>query len=385
MKTKFDSIPFNKPYFNFKKNNYLKEVLRSNKHAGNGKFTKRCNEWLIKNIKVKKSLITHSCTASLEMAAMLLKIKHGDEIIMPSYSFVSTANAFVLRGGVPVFIDIRKDTLNIDESKIEQAITKKTKAIVVLHYAGVSCDMEKIIKIAKKFNIYIVEDAAHSFLSEYKGSKLGTIGDIGTFSFHETKNISSGEGGALLLNKKIFFNRSEILHEKGTNRSQFLKGAVNKYTWLDIGSSYLPNEITSSILYSQLVDSKKITKERVKVWNIYHQAFKEIESQNLASRPSVPKNCKINGHIYYLILKSEKERDLFIKLMNKENIMCASHYIPLHNTKGGIKFGRKCGTVNISESFSKRIVRLPLWHGIINNIEEISDKTISIISKISKN
>ena len=290
-------IPFNKPFVIDKEIDYIKEAIERGVIRGDGEFSAKCHNFLQEHLPAKKALLTHSCTAALEMAAILADIKAGDEVIMPSYTFVSTANAFVLRGGVPVFVDIKPDTKNIDENLIEAAITSKTKAIVPVHYAGVACEMDKIMQIAKKHNLIVIEDAAQGVWSEYKGQKLGTIGDIGCFSFHETKNVISGEGGAVIINNDKFIQRAEIIREKGTNRSQFFRGEVDKYTWVDVGSSYLPSDIIAAFLYSQLENIDRINNKRLQIWSEYHRFFEKYETAGLVKRPFVPHNCTHNAHM----------------------------------------------------------------------------------------
>ena len=296
--------------------------------SGDGAFTSKCHLWLEKTIGCQKAFLTHSCTAALEMAAILIDTEAGDEIIMPSYTFVSTANAFVLRGGVPVFVDIRPDTLNLDETKLEAAITSKSKAIVAVHYAGVSCEMETILEIANQHNLIVIEDAAQGVMAEYKGRALGSIGDFGTLSFHETKNITSGEGGALLLNSERYIERAEILREKGTNRSRFVRGQVDKYTWVDIGSSYLPGELIAAFLYAQMEEATTITDKRNRIWRKYDKLLRILEEKEYLRRPIVPKNCICNAHMYYLLINPQWERDLFIQHMKRKGVMTVFHYVP---------------------------------------------------------
>lgn len=354
-------IKFNKPFLTGNEISLISEAHVNGQLAGDGNFTKLCHQWLEKNIMVKKSLLTHSCTASLEMCALLTEIKPGDEIIMPSFTFVSTANAFALRGGIPVFVDIRPDTLNIDENVIERAISKKTKAIVVVHYAGVSCEMESILNIAAKYNLIVIEDAAQGILSFYKGKPLGSLGHLGCLSFHETKNIHCGEGGALLINKKRFSDRAEILREKGTNRTQFFKGKVDKYRWVDIGSSYLPGELSAAFLAAQLKDAKKITENRLEVWRKYHEILKELEKKEKIRRPIIPTECDHNGHIYYLILNGHINRDKVLKEMNDNGVHAVFHYQPLHSSPAGRKYGKSTSTLPITSDISDRLIRLPIW------------------------
>ena len=348
-------IKFNHP----KINSNLRNIKKLKHYSSNGPYSKKCEQWLIKETKCKDALVTHSCTAALEMCALLLNIKNKDEIIMPSYTFVSTANAFVLRGGKPVFVDIDLDTCNIDPSKIEQAITKKTKAIVVVHYAGVSCDMDIILKIAKKYKLYVIEDAAQAILSTYKGRPLGSIGDLATFSFHETKNIHCGQGGALLINNLKFIKRAKIIRDKGTNRDLFNQNMVKKYTWVDYGSSYGLSEINAVFLYSQLKQAKKIMKKRTDIFNIYHQGLKSLEVKKMIKRPSIPKYAKHNGHIYYLIVKNNQRNNL-IKYLKQKKINTVFHYIPLHNSPNGKLKTKVQTTMHNTNFISNNLLRLPM-------------------------
>ena len=352
-------IKFNKPSFSLK----FKDLSKIKNFSSNGLFTKKCQRWLNKELKCKEAILTHSCTAALEMCALLLNIKEGDEIIMPSYSFVSTANAFVLRGGKPVFIDIDPNTCNIDPLKIKQAISKKTKAIVVVHYAGVSCDMDPIVKIAKQHKLYVIEDAAQAILSTYKGKPLGSIGDLATLSFHETKNIHCGEGGALLINNQKFIKRAKVLRDKGTNRDLFNQNMVNKYTWVDYGSSYGLSEINAAFLYSQLIHAKKITKRRITIFNEYHKKLKSLEIKKFIKRPSIPNYSKHNAHIYYLIVK-KNQRDKLIKHLKQKKINSVFHYIPLHSSSfGKTKTQTRTKMINTNK-ISKNLLRLPMHTGI---------------------
>ena len=356
-------IGFNSPYLTSQELVFIQEAANNNQLAGDGIFTNKCSKWLENKISCHKALLTHSCTAALEMAAILADIKEGDEVIMPSFTFVSTANAFVIRGAIPVFVDVRPDTLNIDESLIEDAITPKTKAIVPVHYAGVPCEMDVIMKIAQKYNLLVIEDAAQGILSSYKGRQLGSIGDIGCLSFHETKNIISGEGGSILLNNKKFIQRAEIIREKGTNRSDFMRGEVSKYTWVDIGSSYLPGELTAAFLWAQLQEADSITKSRKEIWDFYHKSFYSLENKNKLVRPSIPSHCYHNAHIYYLLLSDENQRDGFIKFMKSKGVNCVFHYIPLHSSKLGKRMGRS-NNISITDNIAGRLVRLPIWLGV---------------------
>jgi dTDP-4-amino-4,6-dideoxygalactose transaminase len=375
-------IPFNKPYLTGRELEYIQQAHANGQLSGNGPFTKKCQAWIERNSGSLKALLTHSCTGALEMSAILVDLQSGDEVIMPSYTFVSTANAFVLRGAVPVFLDIRPDTLNIDETQIEDAITPKTKAIVAVHYAGVACEMDVLLAIARKHNLLVIEDAAQGIGSKYKGRPLGSLGHFGALSFHETKNIISGEGGALLVNEKPFLERAEIIWEKGTNRQKFLNGQVDKYTWVDIGSSYLPGELGAAFLYAQMEKIDEITSRRLKMWDLYHQAFEDMERKGKVRRPIVPSGCSHNAHMYYMLLENRLERNRFLEVMNeKYDINAVFHYIPLHNSPAGSRFGRANSPLPVTEDLSGRIVRLPLWLGL----EEHQTRVIEIIQQILAN
>jgi dTDP-4-amino-4,6-dideoxygalactose transaminase len=358
------NVPFNKPYLTKNEIKYIKEAHQRSHLSGDGYFTKHCNKVLENSLKTKKALLTNSCTAALEMTAIILDLKVGDEVIMPSYTFVSTANAFVLRGAIPVFVDIRPDTLNIDESKIERAITNKTKAIVVVHYAGVSCEMDKIIDISKKYNLKVIEDAAQGIFSTYDKKPLGSIGDFGALSFHETKNIISGEGGALLVNKVKYFEASEIVRDKGTNRKSFLEGHVDKYSWRKIGSSFLPSEITAAFLLAQLEKGIDITNNRLRIWSKYNQKLKKLEMDSYITRPTIPEKCKHNAHMYYMILNKDIPRNQVLMKLQEKNINAIFHYVPLHSSEGGKNYCRVDDNLNITDEMAKRIIRLPLWCGL---------------------
>lgn len=357
------NIPFNIATTNVNYNNNLYKLKKNNHFSSNGQFTKKCEQWLKKNIKCKEALLVHSCTAALEMCALLLNIKAGDEIIMPSYTFVSTANAFVLRGGVPVFVDIETKTLNIDPNKIEKVITKKTKAIIAVHYAGVSCNMDPILKIARKYKLYVIEDAAQAILSSYKGRPLGSIGDLGTLSFHDSKNIHCGEGGALLINNNKLIKKAKIIRDKGTNREAFNNNFVKKYTWVSIGSSYGLSEINAAFLYTQLSKAKSIIKKRIEIWNNYHHLFYKLENEKKLVRPNIPIYAKDNAHIYYLVLR-KNIRDKLIKYLKSKNIITLFHYIPLHTSPFFKKHFKKNNILNNTEVISKKIIRLPIYPGL---------------------
>ncbi|HEY6044517.1 MAG TPA: dTDP-4-amino-4,6-dideoxygalactose transaminase [Nitrosospira sp.] len=370
------NIPFNKPYMTGKELWYVSQAHASGHLAGDGIFTRKCNAWLESRIGCHKALLTHSCTAALEMAAILAQIQPGDEIIMPSYTFVSTANAFVLRGGIPVFVDIRPDTFNIDEALIEAAVTPRTRAIVAVHYAGVSCEMDTIMAIAERHSLWVIEDAAQGIMSTYKGRPLGSIGHLGALSFHETKNIISGEGGALLVNDPVFSEKAEIIREKGTNRSCFFRGQVDKYTWVDFGSSYLPSELISAFLWAQMEEADAITGRRLDLWDTYHQSFEGYENQGTIRRPVIPSHCNHNAHMYYLVLPGLDERILFIDALMQKGIQAIFHYVPLDSSPMGEKYGRRSGELTQTRLLSERLVRLPLWLGL----EEYQDEVIRHIS-----
>jgi dTDP-4-amino-4,6-dideoxygalactose transaminase len=367
-------VPFNKPYLTGKEMHYIAEAHTRCQLAGDGHFTKICNNWLEQRTGCHKALLTHSCTAALEIAAVLADIQPGDEVIMPSYTFVSTANAFVLRGGVPVFVDIRQDTLNIDETLIEAAISAKTKAIVPVHYAGVACEMDTIMDIANRHKLLVIEDAAQGVLASYKGRALGSIGHLGCYSFHETKNIISGEGGALLINDPALVERAEIVREKGTNRSKFFRGQVDKYTWVDIGSSYLPGEIIAAFLWGQMQEADAITTQRLAIWNSYHTALETLEQAGHIRRPIIPTGCEHNAHMYYLLLRDLADRTAFINAMEQQAINCVFHYVPLHSSPAGLRFGRSYGEMKVTDDLAERLVRLPLWVGLeASGLKKVTD------------
>lgn len=371
------TIPFNKPYMTGKELWYIAQAHANGHLAGDGSFTKKCNAWLESRTGVHKALLTHSCTGALEMAAILADLQPGDEVIMPSYTFVSTANAFVLRGAVPVFVDIRPDTLNIDETKIEAAITGKTRAIVPVHYAGVGCEMDSIMAIAREHDLLVIEDAAQGIMATYKGRPLGSIGHLGCLSFHETKNIISGEGGALLVNDPVLAERAEIIREKGTNRSQFFRGQVDKYTWMDIGSSYLPGEIIAAFLWAQMEEADGITRQRLMLWENYHQHFAEVEATGKLRRPVVPMYCEHNAHMYYLLLPSLMQRTRLIDRLREAGIHTVFHYIPLHSAPAGRRYGRTHGDMAVTTEMSDRLVRLPLWVGLNDGQNEVIGQIVA--------
>ena len=357
-------IPFNMPYLTGRELSYIQQANKKHMLAGDGYFTKKCQHWLEKNLGTKKAFLTHSCTSALEMAAILADIQPGDEIIMPSYTFVSTANAFVLRGGVPVFVDIRIDTLNIDEKLIEAAITPRTKAIIPVHYAGVGCEMDVIMAIAKRHKLLVIEDAAHCVKATYKGRELGSIGHLGALSFHETKNIISGEGGALLINDKRFVERAEIIWQKGTNRKAFQQRKVDKYTWVDIGSSFLPGEITAAFLWAQMQEATKITSKRAESWQQYNQLLAPLEKAGKLRRPIVPNGCEHNAHMYYILLNSLERRDQTLEKLEGKGVNAVFHYVPLHTSPAGKKYSRLSEQALVTQNVSERILRLPLFIGL---------------------
>jgi len=372
-------IPFNRPYMTGRELAFIEQAHQNSMLAGDGPFTKACHKWLEEQTGTRKALLTHSCTAALEMAAILAEVGPGDEVIMPSFTFVSTANAFVLRGAVPVFVDIRPDTLNIDETKIEGAITDRTRAIVPVHYAGVGCEMDAIMDIATRHSLLVVEDAAQGIMSTYKGRALGTIGNLGTLSFHETKNVISGEGGAILINDERFVERAEVIREKGTDRSKFFRGQIDKYTWCDVGSSFLPGELIAAFLSAQFEEAVEITKRRLAVWNRYNEAFAQLESEGRARRPVVPKECQHSAHNYYLLLPSFAERAAFIETMGRCQISTVFHYVPLHSSPAGRRFGRAHGELVVTEELADRLVRLPLWVGLEQVQDQVIDAVISAL------
>lgn len=352
-------IPFNKPLFLGNEKKYLMECIKNSKISGDGNFTKKCHTWFEERTSTKKALLTTSCTHALEMAAILLDIKEGDEVIMPSYTFVSTANAFVLRGAKIVFVDIRPDTMNIDESKIEKAITKKTKVIVPVHYAGVACEMDTIMDIAKKYNLFVVEDAAQGVMSAYKGKALGAIGHFGTYSFHETKNYTSGEGGLLLVNDEKYIQRAEIIREKGTNRNQFLRGIIDKYRWVDKGSSYLPSELNASYLYAQVEKAEQVNKHRLKLWDEYYKNLKSIKQIQL---PVIPKDIKHNAHMFYVKLADDRQRQDLIYHLASLGIQSVFHYVPLHESQKCASYFEFIGKDEFTTKESERLLRLPMFY-----------------------
>ena len=372
-------IPFNKPYMTGKEQNYIAQA-HANKHlAGDGEFTGKCNAWLEQETGSHRAFLTPSCTAALEMAAILANVRPGDEVIMPSYTFVSTANAFALRGAVPVFVDIRPDTLNIDESLIEAAITGRTRAIVPVHYAGVGCEMDTIMAIARRHDLLVIEDAAPGIMSAYKGRPLGSIGHMGCLSFHETKNINCGEGGALLINDPKLAQRAEIVREKGTNRSQFFRGEIDKYTWVDVGSSYLLSDLGAAFLWAQMEEARSITSKRLSIWQRYHDAFADLESRHIVRRPVVLPEHRHNAHMYYLLLPDIAVRTRFIERLKQQEISAVFHYVPLHSSPGGQRYGRAHGKLTVTTDVANRLVRLPLWIGLEREQERVVETMVTLL------
>ncbi len=375
-------ISFNEPPVVGTEETYIAEAIANRKICGDGGFTRKCNQWIEEHTGTAKALLTTSCTHATEMAAFLAGIEEGDEVIMPSYTFVSTANAFVLRGGVPVFVDIRPDTMNIDENKIEAAITDKTKAIAVVHYAGVGCEMDRICEIAEKYGLTIIEDAAQAVMAFYKGKPLGTFGDFGCYSFHETKNYSMGEGGALLIRNQSDVERAEIIREKGTNRSKFFRGQVDKYTWVDAGSSYLPSELNAAYLYAQLEQAEKINDARLHSWHLYEQLLKPLQEEKKIELPVIPKGCVHNAHMFYIKARDLAERTRLIACLKEKGILAVFHYVPLHSAPAGRQFGRFHGEDVYTTKESERLLRLPMYYGlkdeeicyIVKAVEEFYEK-----------
>ena len=375
-------ILFNIPPFVGTENEYIKQAIEAHKICGDGEFTKKCNAWLENRFNAQKVLLTTSGTTALDMAALLCNIQPGDEVILPSYTFSSTATAFVLAGARLVFVDIRPDTMNIDENKIEAAITAKTKVIVAMHYAGVSCEMDKIMEIARNHNLKVGEDAAQGVMSTYKGQALGTIGDFGCYSFHETKNYSMGEGGALIINDPVYNERAEILREKGTDRSKFLRGQVDKYTWVDFGDSYLPSELNAAYLCAQLERADKINEDRLQTWRRYYEAFKPLQEAGKLELPFVPDSCVHNAHMFYVKLKDLQERTEFIAFLKEKGITAVFHYIPLHSAPAGLKFGRFAGEDEYTTKESERLVRLPLYYGMAKeDVEKVIEAVCEFFKK----
>lgn len=372
------SVPFNRPYVAGSELEYIAQVLAGGHLSGNGEFTRKVQLWLERYSGAARALLTHSCTAALEMAALLAEIGPGDEVIMPSYTFVSTANAVVLRGGIPVFVDIRPDTLNIDETLIEAAITPRTKAIIVVHYAGVGCAMDEILAIAERHRLILIEDDAQGIMASYRGRRLGSFGHLAAISFHETKNVISGEGGALFVNDPRLVERAEIIWEKGTNRSKFFRGQVDKYTWVDVGSSYLPSELNAAFLYAQLESIESIIERRLALWDRYHTAFAALEERGYLRRPIVPAECEHNGHIYYVLVRDLETRSRVLEDLKAAGIGAVFHYVPLHTSEPGRKLCRAMGDLHVTVEMSDRLVRMPLWVGMP---EDTVEQAVAIVAR----
>ena len=374
-------IGFNVPPVIGTEEKYVKEAIASRKICGDGGFTKKCSEWMQERFNAKEVLLTTSCSSALEMSALLIDIKPGDEVIMPAYTFVSTANAFVLRGAKVVFVDIRPDTMNIDENLIEDAITEKTRAIVPVHYAGVGCEMDTIMDIAKRHKLKVVEDAAQGVMAKYKDKFLGTIGDIGCYSFHETKNYSMGEGGAVVFKDNVYTDAAEIIREKGTNRNQFFRGQVDKYTWVEYGSSYLPSDINAAYLWAELEQADEINNDRLSTWHFYNDNLKELEDKGNIQRPFVPEECTHNAHMYYIKTRDLEERTKLIKFLRENGVEAVFHYVPLHTTPAGLKYGRFHGEDIYTTKESERLLRLPMYYGLK---QEDKEKVVEMIKKFYK-
>lgn len=378
-----NQINFNVPSFLGKEVEYIKEAIEAQKICGDGKFTKNCNQWMEEQTSTKKALLTTSCTHALEMAALLLEVKEGDEVIMPSYTFVSTADAFVLRGATPVFVDIRPDTMNLDETKIEDAITDKTVGIVPVHYAGIACEMDTIMAIAKKHNLWVVEDAAQGVMATYKGKALGTFGEFGCFSFHETKNYTMGEGGAILIRDECNIEAAEIIREKGTNRSKFFRGQIDKYTWENFGSSYLPSDMNAAFLYAQLEKAVEINENRLKSYDAYQEKLLPLKESGCIELPTVPEGCVHNAHMFYIKVKDLEVRSALISYLKEKNILSVFHYIPLHNAPAGIKFGRFHGEDVYTTKESERLLRLPMYYNLKEEeIQYICEQIIEFFKNV---
>ena len=371
-------ISFNQPPFTGNELKYIQKAVENNRICGDGFFNLECMKWIENKTGTSKSFLTTSCTHALEMAALLADIKPGDEVIMPSYTFVSTADAFVVRGGVPVFVDIRPDTMNIDENLIENAITAKTKAIVPVHYAGVGCEMDKILEIAEKYNLYVIEDAAQGMMAEYKGKSLGSIGNFGAYSFHETKNYSMGEGGALLIRDKKHIEHAEIIREKGTDRSKFFRGQVDKYRWVDFGSSYLPSELNAAYLWAQLEEADTIYNDRMNTWNRYNEAFQDLKQKGVLELPYIPEYCKHNAHMYYMKTDALETRTKLLGYLKEHGVLSVFHYVPLHSAPAGIKYGRFHGEDKYTTKESERLFRVPMYYGMK---EEDIETVIEVVHK----
>jgi dTDP-4-amino-4,6-dideoxygalactose transaminase len=367
-------LPFNRPHVTGREFANMQRAVENLHLSGDGPFTRQCQAWLEQRVGSVRALLTHSCTAALEMAALLIDVQPGDEVIMPSFTFVSTANAFVLRGAVPVFVEIRSDTLNLDERAIADAITPRTRAIVAVHYAGVPADMDAIAAVAQPETIAIVEDAAQALGATYRGRAAGSLGNLAALSFHETKNVIAGEGGALLVNDRRFAERSEVIREKGTNRSKFLRGQVDKYTWVDLGSSFLPSELNAAFLHAQLHEADETTRRRREVWSWYHRRFEDLERTGILRRPIVPDDCEHNAHMFYVLVSDLAARSRLIEYLNENGVNAVFHYVPLHSSVAGRRFGRAVGPMTLTNDLADRLIRLPLWVGMDqNDVDRVAD------------
>jgi dTDP-4-amino-4,6-dideoxygalactose transaminase len=374
-------IPFNLPFATGREFEYIRQAIERGHLSGDGMFTRKCHAWLEQRLGCPRALLTHSCTAALEMMALLADIAPGDEVILPSFTFVSTANAFALRGAVPVFVDIRPDTFNLDEQQLAGAVTPRTRAIVVVHYAGVACEMDAITALAGRHGLLLFEDAAQAFQASYRGRALGTFGQLAALSFHETKNVIAGEGGALVVNEPRWTERAEIIREKGTNRSRFFRGEVDKYTWVDVGSSYLPSEISAAFLWAQMEAADTITEQRRRLWDAYHQACQPLEMKGLLRRPIVPEHCQHNGHMYAVLLAEPDRRAAVLAALNRQGINAVFHYVPLHSSPAGQRFGRAHATLRHTDHVSASLVRLPLWVGMTQvQIEQVTDTLLRVLT-----
>jgi dTDP-4-amino-4,6-dideoxygalactose transaminase len=371
-------VPFNRPYATGREFDYIREAIACAHLASGGQFSRRCEAWLEQRVGCRRALLTHSCTAALEMAALLMGIQPGDEIVMPSYTFVSTANAFVLRGGVPVFVDIRPDTLNLDERLIEAALTPRTRAIVPVHYAGVACEMDAIMATARAHGLHVIEDAAQGLGSSYRGTPLGSFGEFAATSFHETKNVISGEGGALLINDESAVGPGEIVREKGTDRSRFFRGEVDKYTWVDVGSSFAPSELTAAFLWAQLEEADAIRQTRLRIWGWYNDAFAPLEQRGRLKRPFIPMDCEQNGHMSYILVNDAEARTRVLQELNDGGINAVFHYAPLHSAAAGVRFGRVSGVLHHTDRVAERLIRLPIWIGMS---EADVQRAVSIVER----
>ena len=364
-------IPFNRPHTTGLELEYIRRAYEFGHFSGDGPFSRRCQSWITEQLRVSQTLLTSSGTSALEMIGLLLDLKPGDEVIMPSFTFVSTANAFVLRGATPVFVDIRPDTLNLDETKVEEAITPRTRAVVAVHYAGVACEMDRLREICRRHQLKLIEDAAHGMMARYRGKPLGSLGDLAALSFHETKNVTSGEGGALLIMEQAFIDRAEVIWQKGTDRRLFLEGRIDKYTWTDVGSSFPPSELQAAFLFAQLEQADVFLKKRHEIWGHYHSAFADMERRELCRRPVVPADCEHNAHLYYLLLRDQTERDRVLKALLERGIQAVFHYVPLHSSPAGEKYGRISGKLTHTDELHGRLIRLPMWVGMGSEVDQV--------------